>query len=133
MCCLIKLHVNMLTFFKRLLTKEYANAKGENEKILLNLECENNRDGIITIIMHDINIYLFIYFVSKMIRCDFLQLCKIMCGANVKVCYDFGNDPMKMCFEHKIRLKVDHIIKDIIILFSHVDMIFYEAYFAMNF
>jgi len=40
----------MLTFFKRLLTKEYANAKGENEKILLNLECENNCDGIITII-----------------------------------------------------------------------------------
>jgi hypothetical protein len=27
-------------------------------------------------------------------------------GANVKACNDFGNDPMKMCSEHKIRLKV---------------------------
>ncbi len=25
--------------------------------------------------------------------------------------YEFGNDPMKMCFEHKTRMKVDHIIK----------------------
>jgi hypothetical protein len=29
-------------------------------------------------------------------------------GANVKACYDLGNDPMKiMCFEHKTRLMVD--------------------------
>ncbi len=30
-------------------------------------------------------------------------------GANVKTCYEFDNDPMKMmCFEHKTRLIVDH-------------------------
>jgi len=30
-------------------------------------------------------------------------------GANVKACYEFGNDPMKiMCFEHKTRMMVDH-------------------------
>jgi hypothetical protein len=28
-------------------------------------------------------------------------------GGNAEACYEFGNDPMKMCFEHKI------IIKDI--------------------
>jgi hypothetical protein len=27
--------------------------------------------------------------------------------------HDFGNDPMKMCFKHKTRMKVDHKIKDI--------------------
>jgi len=26
---------------------------------------------------------------------------------------DLGHDPMKMCFKHKIRMKVDHKIKDI--------------------
>jgi hypothetical protein len=25
---------------------------------------------------------------------------------------EFGNNPMKMCFEHKTRMKVDHKIKD---------------------
>ncbi len=34
----------------------------------------------------------------------------------MKMFYEFGNDPMKMCFEYKIRMKVDHIIKNIIIL-----------------
>jgi hypothetical protein len=29
-------------------------------------------------------------------------------GADVKTCYDFGNDPMRMmCFEHKTGLTVD--------------------------
>jgi hypothetical protein len=35
---------------------------------------------------------------------------------NVKPCYEFGNDTMKMCFKQKTRMKVDHIIKDIIIM-----------------
>jgi hypothetical protein len=29
------------------------------------------------------------------------------------MCNEFGNDAMKMCFEHKTRMKVDHIINDI--------------------
>jgi len=33
MFCLIKLHVDMLTLFKKLLTKIYVNAKGENDLI----------------------------------------------------------------------------------------------------
>jgi hypothetical protein len=32
-------------------------------------------------------------------------------GTNVKACYEFDDDPMKMCFEHKTRMKVDHRIK----------------------
>jgi hypothetical protein len=44
-------------------------------------------------------------------------------GSNVKPHYEFGSDPMKMCFEHKTRTKVDHIIKDIricrIVFLSH--------------
>ncbi len=30
--------------------------------------------------------------------------------------YEFGNDPMKICFKCKIRRKVDHRIKDIKIM-----------------
>ncbi len=49
--------------------------------------------------------------------CDFLPLCKyyvgVLCtkgkkGANVKTSYKFGNGPMKICFKHKIKIKVDH-------------------------
>jgi hypothetical protein len=25
--------------------------------------------------------------------------------------YEFGNDPMKMCFKHKTKMKVDHELK----------------------
>jgi hypothetical protein len=30
---------------------------------------------------------------------------------NVKTYYEFDNDPVKMCLEHKTRMKVDHSIK----------------------
>jgi hypothetical protein len=39
---------------------------------------------------------------------------------NVKVCYEFGNDSMRMCFEHKTRMKVEHIIKNIRIKYNCV-------------
>jgi hypothetical protein len=29
-------------------------------------------------------------------------------GVNVKAHYEFGNGPMKMCFKHKTRMRVDH-------------------------
>jgi hypothetical protein len=39
-------------------------------------------------------------------------------GANMKAHYEFGNDLlMKMCFEHKTRLKADHGIKNTKIVF----------------
>ncbi len=31
-------------------------------------------------------------------------------GANVKVGYEFGNDSMKTCCEHKTRMKTNHRI-----------------------
>jgi hypothetical protein len=34
-------------------------------------------------------------------------------GVNVKAHYEFGNELKKMCFGNKIRMKVDHRIKDI--------------------
>jgi hypothetical protein len=30
---------------------------------------------------------------------------------NVKACYEYGSDRMKMCFKQKTRMNVDHIIK----------------------
>jgi hypothetical protein len=38
-------------------------------------------------------------------------------GANVKMGYEFGHDPMRMCFKHKTRMKFDHKIKEIKIVF----------------
>ncbi len=38
-------------------------------------------------------------------------------GTNVKACYEFSNDSMKMCFEHKTRMKIDHKFLNIIIVF----------------
>jgi cyclopropane fatty-acyl-phospholipid synthase-like methyltransferase len=32
---------------------------------------------------------------------------------NVKAHYEFGNDTMEMCFDHKTRIKVDHRNKSI--------------------
>ncbi len=52
----------------------------------------------------------------------FLQLCNYYMGVictksknekNVKAHYEFGNDPMEMCFDHKTRTKVDHRNKSI--------------------
>jgi hypothetical protein len=37
--------------------------------------------------------------------------------ANVKMGYEFGHDPMTMCFKHQKRMKLDHKIKDIKIVF----------------
>jgi hypothetical protein len=37
-------------------------------------------------------------------------------GTNVKAHCEFSNDPMKMCFKHKTIMKVDHKIKNIIIV-----------------
>jgi hypothetical protein len=51
MCCLIRLHVDMLTFFKKLSTKEQMSMqKGTIEICLLYLPCGNNHDGIIPIL-----------------------------------------------------------------------------------
>ncbi len=40
--------------------------------------------------------------------------------ANVKVCYEFGNDSMRMCLEQKTRMKVEHRIKNIKITYNCV-------------
>jgi hypothetical protein len=62
MCCLIKLHVNMLTLFNRLLTKEHISIQKVGMEICyLHLACENNHDGIILILCMIFN-HLFIYF-----------------------------------------------------------------------
>jgi hypothetical protein len=42
---------------------------------------------------------------------------------SVKACYGFGNDPMKMYFKKKTRMNVDHIIKDIIIMYNYINFI----------
>ncbi len=42
-------------------------------------------------------------------------------GTNVKACNEFGNDPMKMCYEQETRMKVDHRIEYIKIVFYQVD------------
>jgi hypothetical protein len=43
-------------------------------------------------------------------------------GANVEACNELGNDPMKLCFQHKTRMKVKvaHKIENIIIVENFV-------------
>jgi hypothetical protein len=36
-----------------------------------------------------------------------------MYGVNVKSHYEFNNDPMKTFFEYKIKIKVDHKMKNL--------------------
>jgi hypothetical protein len=38
-------------------------------------------------------------------------------GGNVKMGYEFGHDPMRMCFKSKKIMKLDHKIKDTKIVF----------------
>jgi glycosyltransferase involved in cell wall biosynthesis len=46
-----------------------------------------------------------------------------------KTCDEFGNDPMKMCFEHKTKMKVDHKIKDVVnVIFIKWIMILMEHF-----
>ncbi len=35
----------------------------------------------------------------------------------MKTCNEFGNDPIKMCSNQKIKIKVDHKMKNIRIMF----------------
>jgi hypothetical protein len=48
---------------------------------------------------------------------------------NVKTHYEFGNDFMKMCFEHKTRMKVDYRIKNIKKCFYYIDCDFIMKHF----
>ncbi len=40
----------------------------------------------------------------------------------MKACYEFGNDPIKICFEHKTRKMVDHRIKNVKIVQNCVNV-----------
>jgi len=68
-----------------------------------------------------------------------LQLCtyyvKIICKEriNVKSCNEFSNDPMKMFFEHKKRMKVHQIIKYVKIVFSSWSCDFWWSIFCHEF
>jgi hypothetical protein len=50
-------------------------------------------------------------------------------GANVKVGYEFGNDSMKTCFEHKTKMKTNHRIKVIRIVFVSCKLWFLMEHF----
>jgi hypothetical protein len=52
---------------------------------------------------------------------------------NMKTHYEFGNDPMKKCFNHKTRMKVVHRIKNIIKKFYHANCYFLWNIFCHEF
>jgi hypothetical protein len=53
--------------------------------------------------------------------------------ANVKTYYEFGNEPMKMCFKHKTIMKVNHRIKDIKHVFLSCRLEFLMEHFFHKF
>jgi hypothetical protein len=58
MCCLVTFHMNVLTLFKSFLNKgAYVNAEGANEEMLLYLICEDNHDGVISILCMIFNLF----------------------------------------------------------------------------
>ncbi len=94
------------------------------KKMSLCLACDKNHDGFISILCMVLNIF-FTFFPSILNcinLCDVLQLCDYYMGVictkskneqNVKANYEFGNDPMEVCFDRKTRIKVDHRNKSI--------------------
>jgi hypothetical protein len=54
-------------------------------------------------------------------------------GANVKVGYEFGNDSMKTCCEHKTRMKANHRINILELCFYHVNCDFSWNIFSHEF
>jgi len=80
MCRLIRLHVDMLTLFKTMLTKESMPIQKVKMENGFALACGNKHDGAILILCIVPNILFTSLFVSQIIKCinmcDFLQLCK---------------------------------------------------------
>jgi hypothetical protein len=54
-------------------------------------------------------------------------------GTNVKACNELEIDPMKMCFEHKIRMKVEHKIQNIQNIIFSKDIVNYDQTFCIYF
>jgi hypothetical protein len=114
----------MLTLFKGLLTNEQMLIQKvkKEKKIAFSMwkqpwwNCFN--------IMHGAQFFLYFFFCFIDLKLYqlvwFLTIMQILCvnymhkgqeETNVKTHYDsFGIDPMKMCFKHKTRTKVDHRI-----------------------
>jgi hypothetical protein len=62
MSCLIRFRANILTLFKRLLTMEQMSMqKVKMKKSLLNVECGNNNDGVVSRVCMVLNLF-FIFF-----------------------------------------------------------------------
>jgi len=62
MCCLIKLHVDILTLFKGLSTNEQMSMqKVKMEKWLLHFTCRNNHDGVVSILCMMFNLLFTFY------------------------------------------------------------------------
>jgi hypothetical protein len=54
-------------------------------------------------------------------------------GINVKACNEFDINPMKMWFEHKTIMKIDHRIKILELCFYQVNCVMMEQFFVMSF
>ncbi len=68
----------------------------------------------------DHKLYKFVQFFFNHVNIMWEYMHKGQERANVKVCYEFGNDSMKMCLEHKTRMKIEHRIKNIKITYNCV-------------
>ncbi len=77
MCCLIKLHENILTLFKGLSTNEQMSIqKVKMEKWLLHFTCGNNHDGVVSILCMMCNLLFTSFFPSYIINC--IKLCDFL-------------------------------------------------------
>jgi hypothetical protein len=78
MCYLIKLHVDMLTLFKGLLTNEEMSIqKVRMKKIKIHLACGNNHDEVVSILCMVLNLFFTSFFVSYILSC--INYANIIC------------------------------------------------------
>jgi hypothetical protein len=79
MCCPIKLHVDMITLFKKLLTQNCMSMqKVRLEKYFSHLACGNNHDGVYLMLCMVLNLVFTCFLTSEIINCINLWFFTIM-------------------------------------------------------
>jgi hypothetical protein len=76
----------------------------------------NNHDGIISKLCMALNLIFISIVWIWAISCNYVIImwesyAQRAKGSNVKACYEFGNDLMKiMCFKHEVKMQINDII-----------------------
>jgi hypothetical protein len=115
---------------KRLLTKEQMSMqKVRIKKCFLHLTCETNYHGVVLILCMLFNLcFTFFCFINHKLYNFFVISYNYV--NNMWKLYAQRAREKKMCFKHRTRMKVDHTIKDIKIVYNFV--LIHKLWFLWN-